>query len=156
MSAAAGAPPPDSRPGVAFAGVFAVTFCGLLAVGAVLPVLPRYVHGPLGAGNVAVGVVIGSYAVTGLLLRPVAGRLADTAAASRRIVGSVLLASAASSTCSRSAGRADRGAARARGRRGHGLHRRLGLDRRPRAARAARPGDRAYGLAVWGGLSVGR
>jgi MFS family permease len=66
-----------ARPGIAFAGVFAVTFSGLLAVGAVLPVLPRYVDGPLGAGNIAVGIVIGSYAVTGLLLRPVAGRLAD-------------------------------------------------------------------------------
>jgi MFS family permease len=66
-----------SRPGIAFAGVFAVTFCGLFAVGAVLPVLPRYVHGPLDGGNVAVGIVIGSYAITGLLLRPFAGRLAD-------------------------------------------------------------------------------
>jgi MFS family permease len=65
------------RPGVAFAGVWAVTFSGLLAVGAVLPVLPRYVHGPLDAGNIAVGIVVGSYAVTGLLLRPLAGRLAD-------------------------------------------------------------------------------
>ncbi|HEX9966325.1 MAG TPA: MFS transporter, partial [Solirubrobacterales bacterium] len=65
------------RPGIAFAGVFAVTFAGLVAVGAVLPVLPRYVHGPLDGGNVAVGIVIGSYAVTGLLLRPFAGRLAD-------------------------------------------------------------------------------
>jgi MFS family permease len=68
---------PVHRPGIAFAGVFAVTFCGLVAVGAVLPVLPRYVDGPLGAGNVAVGIVIGSYAITGLLLRPFAGRLAD-------------------------------------------------------------------------------
>jgi MFS family permease len=67
----------EHRPGVAFAGVFAVTFCGLVAVGAVLPVLPRYVHGPLDAGNIAVGVVVGSYAITGLLLRPFAGRLAD-------------------------------------------------------------------------------
>jgi MFS family permease len=73
----AGAAPPPVRPGVAFAGVFAVTFAGLVAVGAVLPVLPRYVHGPLDSGDVAVGIVIGSYAVTGLLLRPVAGRLAD-------------------------------------------------------------------------------
>ena len=69
--------PAVARPGVAFAGVFAVTFSGLLAVGAVLPVLPRYIHGPLDGGNVAVGVVIGAYAVTGLLLRPFAGRLAD-------------------------------------------------------------------------------
>ena len=42
-----------------------------------LPVLPRYVHGPLDSGDVAVGVVIGAYAITGLLLRPFAGRLAD-------------------------------------------------------------------------------
>lgn len=71
------APPSLLHPGVAFAGVFAVTFFGMVAVGAVLPVLPRYVHGPLGSGDVAVGIVIGSYAVTGLLLRPFAGRLAD-------------------------------------------------------------------------------
>jgi MFS family permease len=70
-------PPSVPRPGVAFAGVFVVTFLGLLAVGAVLPVLPRYVRGPLDAGDVAVGVVVGAYAVTGLLLRPFAGRLAD-------------------------------------------------------------------------------
>jgi MFS family permease len=78
VSATAEAPRPAvARPGVAFAGIFAVTFCGLIAVGAVLPVLPRFVRGPLDSGNVAVGVVIGSYAVTGLLLRPLAGRLAD-------------------------------------------------------------------------------
>lgn len=68
---------PIAGRGVAFAGVFAVTFLCLLAVGAVLPVLPRFVRGPLDAGDVSVGVVIGSYAVTGLLLRPFAGRLAD-------------------------------------------------------------------------------
>ncbi len=84
---------PPSRPGLAFAGVFGVTFCGLLAVGAVLPVLPRYVHGPLDSGNVAVGVVIGSYAITGLLLRPVAGRLADHRGRKPTVViGSTLVA----------------------------------------------------------------
>ena len=91
MSAAEGSG--HERPGVAFAGIFAVTFLGLLAIGAVLPVLPRYVHGPLGAGNVAVGVVIGSYAITGLLLRPFAGRFADHRG--RRptvVVGSALVA----------------------------------------------------------------
>ena len=94
MSATAeAAPPAVARPGVAFAGVFAVTFCGLLAVGAVLPVLPRYVHGPLDAGNVAVGVVIGSYAATGLLLRPLAGRLADRRGRKPAVLlGSILVA----------------------------------------------------------------
>jgi MFS family permease len=81
------------RPGLAFAGVFAVTFCGLVAVGAVLPVLPRFVHGPLDASNVAVGIVIGSYAITGLLLRPFAGRFADHRGRKPTVlIGSVLVA----------------------------------------------------------------
>lgn len=94
MSAVADtASPTVPRPGIAFAGVFVVTFCGLVAVGAVLPVLPRYVHGPLAAGNVAVGIVIGSYAITGLLLRPFAGRLADhRGRKSTVLLGSVLVA----------------------------------------------------------------
>jgi MFS family permease len=91
VSEAAAAPIP--RPGVAFAGIFTVTFCGLVAVGAVLPVLPTYVDGPLGAGKIAVGVVIGAYAITGLLLRPFAGRFADRRG--RRptaLIGSLLMA----------------------------------------------------------------
>ncbi len=82
-----------ARPGAAFAGIFIVTFCGLLAVGATLPVLPRYVDGPLGEGKIAVGIVIGAYAITGLLMRPFAGRLADRRG--RRptvLVGSLLMA----------------------------------------------------------------
>lgn len=79
------------RPAAAFAGVFAVTFCCLLAVGAVLPVLPRYVHGPLDGGNVAVGVVIGAFAVTGLLFRPLAGRLADRRGRRRTVLVGALL-----------------------------------------------------------------
>jgi MFS family permease len=93
MSSVEDQPPSVARPGVAFAGVFIVTFCGLVAVGAVLPVLPRYVHGPLDAGNVAVGVVIGSYAITGLLLRPFAGRLADDRGRKPTVLlGSILVA----------------------------------------------------------------
>lgn len=84
---------PIARPGAAFAGVFAVTFCGLVAVGAVLPVLPRYVDGPLGAGKIAVGVVIGAYAITGLMLRPFAGRFADRRGRKPAVlIGSLLMA----------------------------------------------------------------
>jgi MFS family permease len=50
---------------------------GLVSVGATLPVLPRYVRGPLGSGDLAVGVVTGSFAITGLACRPLAGHLAD-------------------------------------------------------------------------------
>ena len=68
----------------AFLGVFGSVLCGFLAIGAVLPVLPRYVHGPLGAGDVAVGIVTGAFAATAVIGRPVGGRLAD--AHGRRIV----------------------------------------------------------------------
>ncbi|HWM54018.1 MAG TPA: MFS transporter [Solirubrobacterales bacterium] len=93
MSSAATATAPTERPGIAFAGIFAVTFFCLLAVGAVLPVLPRYVHGPLDGGNIAVGVVVGSFAVTGLLFRPFAGRLADHRGRRRTVlIGALLVA----------------------------------------------------------------
>ena len=57
--------------------VTGVALCGFLAIGVVLPVLPRYVQGPVGGGDVAVGVVFGIFAVAALVSRPIAGRLAD-------------------------------------------------------------------------------
>jgi MFS family permease len=65
---------------VAFAGVFAVTLTAFLGVGVVLPVLPRYVRDHLGAGDVAVGVVMGAFALTAIVVRPIAGRMADVRA----------------------------------------------------------------------------
>ncbi len=62
---------------VAFLGVFSATLLCFLAIGAVLPILPRYVTEELGAGNVAVGVVVGAFAISALVGRPVGGRLAD-------------------------------------------------------------------------------
>jgi len=57
--------------------VFAAGLACFLAVGAVLPILPRYVHGPLDAGDIAVGVVVGAFAVTAIVARPWAGRETD-------------------------------------------------------------------------------
>ena len=68
--------PPSGRPR-AFAGVFSATLLCFLAIGAVLPILPKYVSEELGAGNVAVGVVVGAFAISALVGRPVGGRLAD-------------------------------------------------------------------------------
>lgn len=48
------------------------------AVGVLLPALPRYVEGPLGHRDVAVGLVVGAFSVSAFLLRPWAGRLADS------------------------------------------------------------------------------
>ena len=70
----------DGRPdGVTatFAVLFGVTMLNLLAIGALLPVLPLYVKGPLGEGDLMVGIVIGAYAITGIAFRPLAGMMAD-------------------------------------------------------------------------------
>ncbi|PTL54282.1 hypothetical protein C7Y72_21280 [Paraconexibacter algicola] len=61
----------------AFAGVFAATLVAFLAIGAVLPILPRYVQGPLDGGDIAVGIVTGAFAIAAVVGRPVGGRLAD-------------------------------------------------------------------------------
>jgi MFS family permease len=45
--------------------------------GILIAALPRYVAGPLGAGNVAVGLVVGAFSVTAFLCRPWAGSLGD-------------------------------------------------------------------------------
>ncbi len=71
----------------AFVGVFVVTGLGLLAVGATLPVLPRYVKGPLGAGDLEVGIVTGAFAITGLACRPLAGGLADRRGRKAVVIG---------------------------------------------------------------------
>lgn len=62
---------------VAFSALFGVTMLNLLAIGALLPVLPLYVRGPLDEGDLMVGIVIGAYAVTGIAFRPLAGAMAD-------------------------------------------------------------------------------
>ena len=145
------------RPGLAFAGLFAVTFCGLLAVGAVLPVLPRYVHGPLGAGDIAVGVVIGSYAISGLLLRPIAGRLADRRGRKPTVLIGGLLLCISGLLYLPSLGLAGLIVARLVLGAGEGSVYTAGsawiIDLAPPARRGRVLG--LYGLAVWGGLSVG-
>ncbi len=84
-SPSSGAPSPrapDPSDGVpsgtaASAGVFMAALFAFLATGAALPVLPTYVHGPLHSGDIAVGIVVGSFAVTSVICRPIAGRQAD-------------------------------------------------------------------------------
>jgi MFS family permease len=157
VSSSAAATAPSHRPGVSFAGLFAVTFCGLIAVGAVLPVLPRYVRGPIGAGDLAVGIVIGAYAITGLLLRPVAGRLADRWGRKPTVLlGSLLLAVSGLLNIP-GLGIAGLIAARLVLGVGEGALYTAGsawiVDMAPIARRGRILG--LYGLAVWGGLSVG-
>lgn len=158
MSAAYQAQAPESdRLGASFAGLFAVTFCGLIAVGAVLPVLPRYVRGPIGAGDLAVGIVIGAYAVTGLLLRPVAGRLADRWGRKPTVLLGALMLALSGLLNLPSLGIAGLIFARLVLGIGEGSLYTAGsawiVDLAPLARRGRILG--LYGLAVWGGLSVG-
>jgi MFS family permease len=63
-----------------YAGAVAVCAANLLAyfaLGVVLPVLPLYMRGQLHAGNVGVGIVMASYAVTTLFGRPLGGLWGD-------------------------------------------------------------------------------
>lgn len=145
------------RPGLRFAALFLATFCGLVAIGSVLPVLPRYVRGPIGAGDVAVGVVIGSYAVSGLLLRPVAGRLADRWGRRPTAVLGCLLLAAGGLLIFPRLGLAGLVGARLVLGAGEGfLYTSTSawiVDMAPVARRGRVLG--LFGLAVWGGLSVG-
>lgn len=76
-------------------GVFTAAMLTFLALGSTLPVLPRYIHGPLGSGDLAVGVVTGAFAATAIVCRPFAGRVADASGRRRVFVAGALLASVA-------------------------------------------------------------
>lgn len=53
------------------------TFAYFLALGSLLPTLPRYVEDELGGNGLAVGLVVGSFAVSAAIVRPWAGRFGD-------------------------------------------------------------------------------
>lgn len=122
-----------------------------------LPVLPRYVKGPLDAGNVAVGVVIGAYAITGLIGRPFAGRLADVRGRRPAVILGSLLASIAGLLYLVPAGLPGLIVARLVLGAGEGMVFTAGsawiVDLAPPERRGRVIG--LYGLAVWGGLSLG-
>ena len=80
----------ESRPRLltpTFLLVMLSTLAYFTAVGAITPTLPRYVEGPLGGGGVEVGAVIGAFALTAVLLRPMAGRLSDKRGRRLLIIG---------------------------------------------------------------------
>jgi MFS family permease len=144
-------------PLAAFAGVFVVTLLSLVAVGAVLPVLPHYVRGPLGSGNFAVGLVIGAFAFTALACRPLAGHFSDLRGRRPVVVVGSLLAAAAGVLYFVPAGLPGLLLARLVLGAGEGMVFTAGatwvVDLAPPDRRARVIG--LYGLAVWSGLSLG-
>ena len=72
--------PPRDRPRLVtptFVLVGLASLAYFTADGILLPAVPLFVEGPLRGGDVAVGVSVGAFSATALLLRPWAGRLGD-------------------------------------------------------------------------------
>lgn len=146
------------HPGImASLGVFLAAMMSFLAIGAALPVLPAYVRGPLHSSDLAVGIVVGAFAITAVICRPLAGRQADRRG--RRIVmstGGLVMALGgvlyliSDGIPSLIVGRLVSGA-------GEGLVYTAGatwaVDLAPEDRRGLALG--LFGLAVWGGLSLG-
>lgn len=141
----------------AFAGIFVVTMLGLLSIGATLPVLPRYVEGPLGGGELAIGVVTGAFAATGLAFRPIGGYFADTRGRKPVVIVGALLTALAGALYFVKAGVPGLIVARLFLGAGEGMVYTAGsawvVDLSPPDRRGQIIG--LYGLAIWGGLSLG-
>lgn len=72
------APPEDRLLTVRFGAIVVAAFAYFLAMGALLPTVPRFVEDELGGDGLQVGIGVGVFAVSAAVLRPVVGRLGDT------------------------------------------------------------------------------
>jgi MFS family permease len=69
--------PPQRLITPSFVLVTLSTFAYFMAIGALVPTLPRFVERGLGGDSIAVGAAVGVFAVSAALLRPFAGRVGD-------------------------------------------------------------------------------
>jgi MFS family permease len=146
------------RPNLAaFSGVFLTTLLCFLAVGAVLPVLPRYVVGPLGGGDLEVGIVAGAFAFTAIIGRPIGGRLADRRGRRVIVLAGLALTAVAGVVYAIPLGIPGLVMARLILGWGDGWVFTAGLAWTVDLAPAPRRGQAIamYGLGVWGGLAIG-
>ena len=81
---------PVGTAGIGYLVVIATAILCYAALGAVLGILPGYVHS-LGGGAVLVGFVVGAPALTGAAGRPLGGRIADRIGPARVVIAGALL-----------------------------------------------------------------
>jgi len=137
--------------------LFIATLINVLGIGAVIPVLPLYVKGPIGGGDVAVGLVIGAFSVTGILMRPIAGRIADKRGRKRVHIAGIAFAALGAALIFIPAGVAGLIISRLLVGTGEGWVYTAGItwivDLTPAEGRARVVG--LFGLSVWGGITIG-
>ena len=78
-----------------FVTVVAAGLAYFMSLGMLLPVVPRYVDGPLGGTELAVGVVVGGFAAGAVAIRPLAGRVGDRRGRRILVVGGALIVAVA-------------------------------------------------------------
>ncbi len=79
----------------AFIGLSLAELAYFTAAGVLIPLTPLFAAGTLGADEVGVGITVGAFSITALLLRPVAGRAADLRGRRPLLIWGALLAAAA-------------------------------------------------------------
>jgi predicted MFS family arabinose efflux permease len=78
----------------AFIALGVAELCYFTAAGVAIFALPLYVTGPIGGDEAAAGLAFGAFALSALVLRPIAGRLADLHGRRPLLIGGALLAAA--------------------------------------------------------------
>src|ERR671923_934928 len=93
---------PKERPPLVtapFVLVVLSTFAYFFSVGMLLPTMPRFIEGPLGGTDVAVGLSGGVFSLAAVVLRPFAGRAGDRRGRRPLIVyGSLIVAASVAAT----------------------------------------------------------
>jgi len=79
-----------------FALVTAASLAYFISLGTLLPIIPRFIEGPLHGNSASVGFGVGSFGLFAFLIRPMAGRLADTRGRKLMMVGGSAMVAVAS------------------------------------------------------------
>ncbi len=77
-----------------FVLVTSVALIFFVYVGMMVPIVPLFIEGPLGAGEFGIGLTVAVFAMTAIAVRPLVGRIADRYGRRVLMVGGALIAAA--------------------------------------------------------------